>query len=185
MVLHALDAIRSEIGPNGVEITSDFLGVVPSGHPVDLIHLFTAGPHEALIQIALKPGTIGDIVSQVMGFGSPTPIEVAVLGTSLKDDYAYAQKVRNEMAKLPFLRDLQFAQEANYPTMDIRIDRDRAGQFGLTMADVVNSIVPATSSSRFTQPNYWQDPNSGQAFRFKSSSRRIACRASTKWARCR
>ena len=49
-----------------------------------------------------------------------------------------------------FLRDLQFAQAADFPTLDINIDRERAGQFGLTMADVVRSVVPATSSSRFT-----------------------------------
>jgi multidrug efflux pump subunit AcrB len=65
------------------------------------------------------------------------------------------------------LRDLQFAQELNYPTLDININRDRAGQFGLTMADVVRSVVPATSSSRFTQPNYWRDPNSGNAFQIQ------------------
>ena len=55
----------------------------------------------------------------------------------------------------------------NFPTLDIAIDRDRAGQFGLTMADVVHSVVPATSSSRFTDPNYWRDPNSGNAFQIQ------------------
>src|SRR5262249_54580168 len=69
--------------------------------------------------------------------------------------------------KASFIRDLQFAQELNYPTMDINIDRQRAGQFGLTMADVVRSVVPATSSSRFTQPNYWVDGNVGQAFQIQ------------------
>src|SRR5581483_418837 len=62
---------------------------------------------------------------------------------------------------------LQFAQEYNYPTLDIDINRERAGQFGLTMADVVRSVVPATSSSRFTQPNYWADNNAGQAFQIQ------------------
>ena len=71
------------------------------------------------------------------------------------------------MAKLTFLRDLQFAQAADFPTLDIDIDRDRAGQFGLTMADVARSVVPATSSSRFIQPNYWRDPNSGNAFQIQ------------------
>jgi multidrug efflux pump subunit AcrB len=109
----------------------------------------------------------GDIVSQVMGFGSPTPIEVAVQGINLQDDYAYGRKVQAEVAKLSFLRDLQFAQEVNYPTLDINVNRDRAGQFGLTMADVVRSVVPATSSTRFTQPNYWRDPNTGNAFQIQ------------------
>ena len=193
IVLRGLDAIRREIGPEKVQITSDFVGVVPSSYPVDLIHLFTSGPQEAIIQLQLKPETprgealkeklrtalhrelpncqvsfeAGDIVSQVMGFGSPTPVEIAVQGINLQDDYAYAQKIQAEAAKLPFLRDLQFAQAVNYPTLDINVNRDRAGQFGLTMADVVRSIVPATSSSRFTQPNYWRDPNSGNAFQIQ------------------
>ena len=193
IVLRALTVIRREIGEKNVEITSDFVGVIPSSYPVNLIHLFTTGPQEAVIQVALKPGyspgealreqlrqslrrevpeatlsfEAADIVSQVMSFGSPTPIEVAVQGVSLADDYAYAQKVQAQLAKLGFLRDLQYAQEMNYPTMDLTIDRERAGQFGLTMADVARSVVPATSSSRFIQPNYWRDPASGNAFQIQ------------------
>jgi len=193
VVLRALDVIHQEAGKDNVEITNDYVGLVPSSYPVDLIHLFMTGPQEAIIQVALKRDAprgealrerireglrrklpdcqvsfeAADIVSQVMSFGSPTPIEVAVQGPSLADDYAYAQKIKAEMGKLAFVRDLQFAQEYNYPTLDIEINRDRAGQFGLTMADVVRSVVPATSSSRFTQPNYWRDPNSGNAFQIQ------------------
>jgi multidrug efflux pump subunit AcrB len=193
IVLRALEVIRREIGEDKISITSDFVGVVPSSYPVDLIHLFTSGPQEAVIQVAVRPEAqrgdalreklraalhselpacrvsfeAGDIVSQVMSFGSPTPVEVAIQGINLQDDYAYAQKVQAEIAKLPFLRDLQFAQEINYPTLEINVNRDRAGQFGLTMADVMRSVVPATSSSRFTQPNYWRDPNSGNAFQIQ------------------
>jgi multidrug efflux pump subunit AcrB len=160
---------------------------------MELIHLFTSGPQEGIIQVAVKPDTPrgealrerirtdfkrelpncqasfepADIVSQVMSFGSPTPIEVAVQGPSLADDYGYAQKIQAQLEKLGFVRDLQFAQEYNYPTLDININRERAGQFGLTMADVVRSVVPATSSSRFTEPNYWRDPNSGNAFQIQ------------------
>jgi multidrug efflux pump subunit AcrB len=192
-VLKALHVIDQEAGPGNVQISSDFMGVQPPSYPVNLIHLFTAGPGEAIIQVSLKQATprgedlrerlrgalerelpgarvsfeAADIVSQVMGFGSPTPVEVAVMGVNLQDDSTHAQKVHQEIAKLPFLRDVQFAQELNYPTMDITIDRERAGQFGLTMADVARSVVPATSSSRFTQPNYWRDPNSGQAFQIQ------------------
>jgi multidrug efflux pump subunit AcrB len=192
-VLRALDVIRTTAGGDHIAITSDFVGVVPSSYPVDLIHLFTSGPQEAIIQVALKPdaprgedlrerlranlsrelpGTqvsfeAGDIVTQVMSFGSPTPVEVAVQGASLADDYAFAQKLQTQMARLGFLRDLQFAQEQNFPTLDITIDRERAGQFGLTTADVVRSVVPATSSSRFTDPNYWRDPTSGNAFQIQ------------------
>jgi len=193
IVLRALDVIGREAGAGNVQITSDFVGLIPSSYPVDLIHLFTSGPQDAIIQVALKPNAprgedlrerlraalahelpgaevsfeAGDIVTQVMSFGSPTPVEIAVQGVNLQDDYGYAQKVRASLGKLDFLRDLKFAQEMNYPTLDINIDRNRTGQFGLTMADVVHSVVPATSSSRFTDPNYWRDPNSGNAFQIQ------------------
>lgn len=193
IVLRALNIINRTAGPNHIGITSDFEGLIPSSYPVDLIHLFTSGPQDAIIQVSFQPdaprgealreqlranlkrelpGTevsfeAGDIVTQVMSFGSPTPIEIAVQGINLQADYAYAKKVRECLAPLHFLRDLQFAQEMNYPTLDIDIDRNRSGQFGLTMADVVHSVVPATSSSRFTDPNYWRDPNSGNAFQIQ------------------
>jgi multidrug efflux pump subunit AcrB len=194
ILLRALDIIRREAGPENVAITSDFVGVQPSSYPVNLIYLFTSGPQEAVIQVAFRPGAprgpelrerlrqslrrelpgsqvsfeAGDIVSQVMSFGSPTPVDVAVQGINLQDNYAYAQKVRAQMAKLGFLRDLEYAQDLDYPTLDINIDRARAGQFGLTMADVVRSVAPATSSSRFTAPNYWRDPASGNAFQIQT-----------------
>ncbi len=193
MVLKALAAVNQETGTGNLTISSDFVGVVPSSYPVDLIHLFTSGPQEAILQFELNPNAprgedlrerlrhclqkelpgvevsfeAGDIVSQVMSFGSPAPIEIAVLGGNLDDDFAYARKIHAQIEHLPFLRDLQYAQDVNYPTLDIQIDRERAGQLGLTMADVVRSVVPATSSSRFTQPNYWRDPNSGNAFQIQ------------------
>jgi multidrug efflux pump subunit AcrB len=193
IVLRALAIIQQDAGRDNIEITSDFMGVVPSSYPVDLIHLFTTGPQEAIIQVAVKPDTprgealrehiretlhrelpdcqvsfeAADIVSQVMSFGSPTPIDVAVQGPSLAADYGYARKLQAELSKLSFVRDLEVAQEYNYPTLDIDINRDRAGQFGLTMSDVVRSVVPATSSSRFTEPNYWRDPNSGNAYQIQ------------------
>ncbi|HZT39802.1 MAG TPA: efflux RND transporter permease subunit [Bryobacteraceae bacterium] len=190
ITLRALDIIRQTAGPDNVAITSDFVGVQPASYPVNLIHLFTSGPHEAVIQVALKPEAArgenlrerlraalrrdlpgveasfeaGDIVSQVMSFGSATPIEIAVQGSSLPDNLAYAQKIRARLAGAPYLRDVQFTQPLEYPTIDIDIDRDRAGQYGLTMADVTRSVVPSTSSSRFIAPNYWRDPRSGNAF---------------------
>ena len=79
----------------------------------------------------------GDIISQVMSFGSPTPIEVAVQGPALAASREFAEKLRIEMEKVPFLRDLHYAQPLDYPAVQVSIDRDRAGQFGITTADVV------------------------------------------------
>ena len=122
--------------------------------------------HDALPDVAVS-FEAGDIVNQVMSAGSPTPIEVAVQSPSLADDRIHIAKIRAELAKLPFLRDLQLAQPQDYPTMQIDIDRERAGQYGLSMQDVSRSLVAVTSSSRFTDPNYWRDPVSGNAFQIQ------------------
>ncbi len=106
----------------------------------------------------------GDIISQVMSFGSATPIEVALQGPSLADNRAFAEKV---LAKISNLRDLQYGQPFNYPTVQINVDRNRAGQFNLTVADVAKSMVVATSSSRFVEPNFWRDPVSGNGFQIQ------------------
>jgi len=102
-----------------------------------------------------------DIVSGVMSFGSPTPVEVAVTGSSLADDRAFAEKLRVELAQIPSLRDLQYGLSLDYPTVSIEIDRERAGLSGVTAQDVDRSVVASTSSSRFVVPNYWPDPKTG------------------------
>ena len=194
LTLKALDIIRREAGPDNVTISTAFIGVQPASYPINTIYLFTSGPQEAVMKVALKPGArlrgeafqeriraafrrelpqlavsfeAGDIVSQVMSFGSPTPIEVAVQGPDLAANQAYASKVHDVLSTLPFLRDLQYAQPLDYPTMQIDINRDRAGQLGLTTANVARSLVAATSSSRFVEPNYWRDPASGNAFQIQ------------------
>ena len=109
----------------------------------------------------------GDIISQIMSFGSPTPIEVAVQGPSLPANREFAEKIRHEMSGIRNLRDLQFAQPFDYPTVQVTVDRNRAGQLNLTMANVAKSVVAATSSSRFVEPNYWRDPVSGNGFQIQ------------------
>jgi multidrug efflux pump subunit AcrB len=103
----------------------------------------------------------GDIVSEVMSFGSPTPIEVRVVGTDLGRVRAHATKVAAEMKKIPFLRDVQFQQTLDYPTVAVEIDREKAGLSGINVRDVGDAVIVATSSSRFIALNYWQNPKTG------------------------
>jgi|HubBroStandDraft_6_1064221.scaffolds.fasta_scaffold27988_1 multidrug efflux pump subunit AcrB len=110
------------------------------------------------IRLSFEPS---DIVNEVMSFGSPTPVEVAVSGPKLADDRAYAEKIRTELAKISSLRDLQFVQPLDYPAVQVKVDRQLAGASGVTTAAVANSLVAATSSSRFVVPNFWADPNTG------------------------
>lgn len=190
IALNVLKTIREE-AKGQVEITISYVGTQPASFPVNTIHQWTSGPHEAILLVKLKsgsgihlsefkerlreklpkiaPGTslsfeAGDIVTQVMNFGAPTPIEVALTGANLTANRGFADKVLVELKKIPTLRDLQFAQPLDYPTVNINIDRERAGQMGLTVDQIGRSLVAATSSSRFTQPNYWRDPASGVAY---------------------
>jgi multidrug efflux pump subunit AcrB len=96
-----------------------------------------------------------------MSFGSPTPIDVAVSGQSLAESRAYSEKLRTELMKIAALRDLQTVQSLDYPTVDVELDREKAGLSGVTAAETARSVVAATSSSRFVVPNFWPDPKTG------------------------
>ncbi|WP_261368404.1 efflux RND transporter permease subunit [Limnoglobus roseus] len=112
----------------------------------------------AEIRVSFEPA---DIVNEVMSFGSPTPIEVQVAGANVVASRAHAEKVRAEVEKAAGLKDLQFSQPLDYPTVEVVVDRERLAATGGTAADVARAVTPFTSSSRFTVPNYWRDPASG------------------------
>jgi multidrug efflux pump subunit AcrB len=184
----ALEAIGEEVGPGNVAISVGYVGNIPSSYPINAIYQWTGGPEEAVLRVALKRGARvpiealkerlrgrladrmpgvrlsfepADIVSEVMSFGSPTPVEVAVTGSNLADDRAFAEKLHAELAGVRSLRDLQYGQALDYPTIRVDFDRERAGLAGVTAAEFARSLVAATSSSRFVVPNYWPDPKSG------------------------
>ncbi len=184
----ALEAVRKDVGEEAVEISVGYVGLIPSSYPINAIYQWTAGPEEVLLRVALHHDADvdvealkrrlrdklnaempdvrfsfepADIVSDVMSFGSPTPVEVAISGSNYADDRAYAAKVKDELAKIPSLRDLQYAQALDYPTVSVEIDRERAGISGVTAEEVSRSLVTGTSSSRFVVPNYWPDPKTG------------------------
>ncbi len=108
-----------------------------------------------------------DIVSRVMSLGSSTPIEVAVYGPDLPKNFAYAQKVKARLEKVPELRDIQYAQEIEYPTVAVNLNRERAGILGVKTRNLTNSLTPCTSSSRFTRPIYWGDMKKGVAYQIQ------------------
>jgi multidrug efflux pump subunit AcrB len=186
IALQTLDVIKREVGPDNVDISLGFVGTQPPNYPINTIYLWSSGSEEAVLQMQLKRG-IGieelkerlrrklpqelpgvrfsfepsDIVSRVMSFGAPTPIEVAVSGPNLADSRQYADRLRAKLAQVPTLRDLGFEQELDYPTVKVNVDRERAGVLGVTADDVAKSVVAGTSSSRYTSANYWPDPKSG------------------------
>ena len=194
VALRTLDVIKQAVGPENVDITLGFVGVHGSAYPINLIYLWNGGPEEGVVQVQLKKGAPvrmdelkerlrktfaaempdvsfsfepSDIISRVMSFGSPTPVEVAVSGPDLAADRGFAEKVKEKIQAIPTLRDVQFGQSLDYPTVNVNVDRQKAGLMGVRMADVSRSLVTATSSSRFVVPNYWADPNSGVAYQIQ------------------
>jgi multidrug efflux pump subunit AcrB len=110
------------------------------------------------VSVSFEPA---DVINQVMSFGSPTPIEVVISGPNIDENRAYAKTVLDEMHKIETLRDLQFGQSFDYPRINVEIDRERAGEAGLTVADAASALIAATSSSRYIFPVYWADPKTG------------------------
>jgi multidrug efflux pump subunit AcrB len=186
-----LDVIRDTAGQDNVDITLGYVGVQPSSYPINTIFLWTGGSHEGVLQVALRPDAPihledlqeklrgafhqrfpeaqfsfepGDIVSRIMNFSAPTPVEVAVMGPDFAASRAFATKVRNELSQIGSLRDLQFGQTLDYPAIQVNVNRQLAGQLGVTVDQVGRSFAAATSSSRFVAPNYWADARTGIAF---------------------
>ena len=113
------------------------------------------------LRVSFEPA---DIVNEVMSFGSPTPVEVQVAGSNVASNRAFAEKLAGELNKVPALKDLQYAQPLDYPTVEVLVDREKLAASGGTAADVARAVTPFTSSSRFTVPNYWRDPASGVGY---------------------
>jgi multidrug efflux pump subunit AcrB len=183
----ALKIIADEVGPDAIALSLGLVGVHGSAYPINFIYQWNSGPQESVLQVQFKDTAASldmstlrerlrkrlaqqmptlqvsfepaDIVSRVMSFGAATPIEVAVSGPDLAADRAFADKVRAKLATLPLLRDVQFGQPLDYPSVGVTVDRERAGVLGFTTNDVSRSLTPATSSSRFTQPVYWAAAN--------------------------
>jgi RND family efflux transporter MFP subunit len=186
----ALDIIQHEVGEQNVKVSIGYVGTQPTTYAISNLYMWTSGPQEAVLLVSLRSDAhlnmmalkerlradfakqlpevsyvfeAGDIVNQIMNFGSATPIEVDVNGHDFAQNEEYARRVEAAMRKLPELRDVTVTQPLDYPTIDIRIDRARAGQFGLNVRDIGRTVVASTYSSRFVAPVFWRDPQ-GEAY---------------------
>ena len=183
--------IDSLAGKKNIAITSSFVGLQPPTYAINPIFLYTSGPHEAVIKVNLAKGSgisienlkeklrssviknipdvslsfePADLVDQVMSLGANNPVEVVVQGRNLPQSREIADKLIRSLNNISYLRDVQIAQPLDYPTIQINYDRIRVGQMGLTVDQAGKSVAQATSSSRLTQPVYWLDKASGNAY---------------------
>ncbi len=179
----ALNEIGDIAGKDHVSISSVYIGQHPATFSTSAIYTFTAGPHEAVFQVALKDfeGDIDqfrddvrqrlkeklpdvnvtfepiELTEKVLSQGSPTPIEVRVMSRNKKANEEYAKKVVAKLKETEYFRDVQIQQPIDYPALNIEIDRVRAAQLGVDMNDISRSLIAATSSSRYTEKNTWID----------------------------
>lgn len=192
LVREITDDIKEQLPENGIIITSAFVGMHPAGSPINAIFLFTNASHEAVLQVSVDQeiysGSMEDLkekirkviaqnhpeskfnfeptelTEKIMGQGAMTPIEVKVGAGQVLGAFAHASKIEANLKNVPYLRDVRIVEPVAYPNLEIEVNRDLAGQFGLTMQDITRSIVTATSSTRFTDKNLWVDPKSGLVF---------------------
>ena len=105
-----------------------------------------------------------DIVTQILDFGVPSPIDLQVTGPDLYDNRALAERMLNEVRYQPGIVDARIQQPFNYPTWTVNVDRTRAQELGLTQQSVAQSLLVALSGSFQTSPNFYLDPRNGVSY---------------------
>ncbi|WP_300596350.1 efflux RND transporter permease subunit [Niabella sp.] len=185
--LDLINAVNEIVGKKNISITSSFVGVHPQLFSTAPIFLWMAGPHEAVLQVALnedykvnldelkdkirkRAREIApemklsfepiELTDKILSQGSPTPVEVRFSGRDKKLNEKYALMMVERLKKISYLRDVQLGQSIRYPSLNINIDRLRAAQLGTDVNAISRSLIASTSSSRLTEKNMWVDPKS-------------------------
>ncbi|MCS3495626.1 CzcA family heavy metal efflux pump [Bradyrhizobium japonicum] len=105
-----------------------------------------------------------DIVSQILNFGSPAPIDVQIVGRDMASNALVAQRLLQRIRKIPGIADARIQQDLDAPTFTVAVDRSRASDVGLTQKDVANTMLIALAGSFQTAPTFWLDPKSGVSY---------------------
>lgn len=185
-----LQQLNNLIGKDKIAISSAYIGLHPSSFAVSPIYLYNAGPHEALLQVALKDfkgnsDVLKDeirahlkktmpelklsfepieLTEKILSQGANTAIEIRISGMIKKMNAMSANKLMMKLKELDYLRDIKIPQSMNYPALEINIDRNRAAQLGLDAQDISRSLVASTASSRYTSKNMWVGGMMGIAY---------------------
>jgi multidrug efflux pump subunit AcrB len=182
-VLQVEDAIRRIIPADELDTINDTVGV-PSSFNLAFVPSDNVGEMDAELLISLKPGhhpTVGymrairaelpqkfpgslfyfqtaDIVSQVLNFGLPAPIDVQIQDVNFDRSYVLAQRLLQRMKLIPGVADPHLVQVLNYPALQIDVDRLRASKLNLAQRDVANNMLTSLSSSVLVAPNFFLNP---------------------------
>jgi multidrug efflux pump subunit AcrB len=183
-------AIRTIIPPREIETLADNIGMPISGINMTYNNTGVIGSQDGDIQIKLKEGhrpTIdyvqalreqlprafpgmtfaflpADIVSQILNFGAPAPIDLQIRGANLDANFAYANSLLSRIRRIPGIADARIQQSPNNPSLNIEVDRTRAQYVGLTERDVTNSLVVNLAGSAQIAPTYYLNPDNGVSY---------------------
>src|SRR5450631_4952153 len=113
------------------------------------------------LQFAFLPA---DIVSQILNFGAPAPIDLQVRGANVTANFAYANNLLSRIRRIPGIADARIQQSPNNPSFNIDVDRTRAQYVGLTERDVTNSLVVNLAGSAQVAPTYYLNPDNGVSY---------------------
>ena len=182
--------IRREIPPAEVATIIDNIGVPYSGLNLSYSTSAPVGPEDADIQVGLAaqhhptagyvralraklsrdfPGVMFyalpvDIVTQILNFGLPAPIDVQIIGRNVSANRDFANHLLNDLKSVPGTVDLRIQQPFDYPKLHIEVDRTRTSQVGFTQRDVAQNLLIALSGSFQTSPTFWLDPRTGVSY---------------------
>jgi multidrug efflux pump subunit AcrB len=183
-------AIRKIIPPGEIETLADNIGMPISGINMTYNNTGVIGSQDGDIQIKLKEGhrpteqyvralreqlpqafpgmtfafLPADIVSQILNFGAPAPIDLQIRGADVNANFAYANKLLSRIRRIPGIADARIQQSPSNPTFNIDVDRTRAQYVGLTERDVTNSLVVNLAGSSQVAPTYYLNPDNGVSY---------------------
>jgi len=179
--------IREVIPPAEIDTLVDNIGMPVSGINLAYNNTGTIGEQDGDVQISLKPGHApsagyvdqlrrvlpqqfpgatfsflpADIVSQILNFGAPAPIDIQVRGANLSANYDYANRLLRRVRLIPGVADARIQQSQSDPGFRINVDRARAQFVGLTEQNVTNSLLVLLAGNSQVQPTYWLNPANG------------------------
>ena len=182
--------IREVIPEEEMTTLVDNIGLPPSS--INLIYNNTGviGPQDGDIQIALRkdhaptadyvrklrevlpdsfPDIIfsfppADIVSQILNFGAPAPIDIQIRGNNLAANFEYANKMLKAIKQVPGVANARIQQSSKSPILELKMDRTRAQEMGLTARDVTNNLLVNLAGSSQVAPTFWLNPANGVSY---------------------
>ncbi len=111
-----------------------------------------------------------DIVTQILNFGLPAPIDIQVIGRDLEGNHAWANEVLQQIRSVPGTADMRIQQPFNEPYLNLRIERTKAQELGFSAHDIAQNLLVSLSGSFQTSPTFWVDPKTGVSYNIEAQT---------------